>query len=333
VPIQDTGTALEHQIRSQPAELERIVTDPGVREQIDAAVRAIRDRERVWLVGTGTSLHAAELGAAMFEDAGVVAHAVGAQRFVEWEHLLRPGDACIVISHTGETAYALGVRAHAATRGLPVVPIGRVGLELPGGIATVEKETAETYTVSYTAVLAVLALMAATLGAPAITEVAVRGVPAEVARAIENPAIEDITVPARLLVLAGIGPASVTAREGALKVREAARFLAEGYDAEYLLHGSAVPLTSEDRLVVLTPPTDDVGFVDGLQRAASAAGVPTTALHEPAHLPILLAQIPLTARLQLLSLHFATSRGQNPDVVIEGAWLDEELWTAGAPAE
>src|SRR3712207_7174955 len=34
----------------------------------------------------------------------------------------------------------------------------------------------------------------------------------------------------------------VTAREGALKLREAARRLAEGFDAEYLLHGSAVPL-------------------------------------------------------------------------------------------
>ena len=67
-------------------------------------------------------------------------------------------------------------------------------------------------------------------------------VPEAVAAAIADPSIDAIAQPERLLVLVGAGPSAVTAREGALKVREASRFLAEGYDAEYLLHGSAVPL-------------------------------------------------------------------------------------------
>jgi glucosamine--fructose-6-phosphate aminotransferase (isomerizing) len=45
----------------------------------------------------------------------------------------------------------------------------------------------------------------------------------------------------------------------------------------------------------------------------------------------LLAQIPLTVRLQLLALRFATQRRQNPDIVIERAWADETLWAIGAP--
>ncbi len=60
--------------------------------------------------------------------------------------------------------------------------------------------------------------------------------------AIDAPGTESITVPERDLVIAGAGPAAFTAREGALKLREGARVLAEGHDIEYLLHGSAVPL-------------------------------------------------------------------------------------------
>jgi glucosamine--fructose-6-phosphate aminotransferase (isomerizing) len=53
---------------------------------------------------------------------------------------------------------------------------------------------------------------------------------------------------------------------------------------------------------------------------------------EPADLPPLLAQIPLTIRLQLLALRYATERGFDPDLVIDGPWADESLWTIGAPS-
>ncbi len=128
----------------------------------------------------------------------------------------------------------------------------------------------------------------------------------------------------------GEGPSAVTAREAALKVREASRFPAEGYDVEYLLHGHAVPLSGQDRLVVLTPPDTD-GLVAGVAAAAEAAGVPVSRIHEPADLPPVLAQIPLVVRLQLLALRFARERGYDPDVAIEGPWADERLWAIGSP--
>ena len=56
-----------------------------------------------------------------------------------------------------------------------------------------------------------------------------------------------------------------------------------------------------------------------------------TDLHEPWPLPLLLAQIPLTARLQMLALRLASVRGMNPDEVIVGAWQAEGLWKHGAP--
>jgi glucosamine 6-phosphate synthetase-like amidotransferase/phosphosugar isomerase protein len=116
-----------------------------------------------------------------------------------------------------------------------------------------------------------------------------------------------------------------------LKLREASRFPAEGYDVEALLHGHAVPLDARDHLVLLTPPDTD-GLIDGVAAAATAEGVPVTRVHEPSDLPPVLAQIPLVVRLQLLALRFANERGFDPDVAIERAWADEGLWTIGSPS-
>jgi glutamine---fructose-6-phosphate transaminase (isomerizing) len=324
------GTNLEAQIRSQPAELERLVRSSKMREQIHSAAEGIHRARRIWLVGTGTSLHAAELGAAMIQQTGRSAVAIPAMQFVGWAPVIGPQDAIVVITHTAETAYALSTRAQAFLAGLQLVMITREGAAFPEVIETVPKETAETYTVSYTSALLALAVLARELGAEGFEDEVLVRIPQAVDDAISHSRTDDIAVPDRALVIAGAGPASITAREGALKVREGARVLAEGYDAEYLLHGSAVPLTAQDAIVLLTPP-DHQGFLGSLGRAAADAGVQVGTLHEPADLPLLLAQIPLTVRLQLLALRFALERGQDPDTVITGPWADAELWRIGAP--
>jgi glucosamine--fructose-6-phosphate aminotransferase (isomerizing) len=201
---------------------------------------------------------------------------------------------------------------------------------MPNALPTVDKETSHTYTVSYTAVLLLLARLARELGAEGVEPDALARIPGAVRDALAEPGTSSIEAPARLLVLTGEGPASVTAREGALKVREAARLPAEGYDVETLLHGHAVPLNGDDHLVLLSPPDRD-GLVEGVGAAAEREGVPVTRVREPADLPPVLAQIPLVARLQLLALRFATARGYDPDVAIERAWADEGLWAIGSP--
>ena len=324
------STNLERQIRSQPEELNRILASSTVNGQIRVAVEGLHRARRIWLVGTGTSQHAAAIGAGLIQEAGRSAHSVSSMQFVRWAPLVGPQDAVIVITHTAETSYAIAARAAAFNAGLHVVTISRTGSGLPGAIDTVERETSETYTVSYTTTLLVLAMLAAELGAESPTAERLALVPGAVRNAIEAPGLDDCATPDRLLVIVGSGPASVTAREGALKVREAGRLPAEGYDAEYLLHGSAVPLSAQDRLLALTTPDPD-GFLEATMRAAEAEGIPVTRLEEPFPLPSLLAQIPLTVRLQMLALRIAAERGQNPDVVITGHWRDEALWAIGSP--
>ncbi|MGH7292439.1 MAG: hypothetical protein ACREJT_14570, partial [Myxococcota bacterium] len=83
------------------------------------AAARLESAERVWLVGTGTSEHAACLGAAMLGSAGFDARAASAADFVAAGRLapggpagdgsipraprLGPDDALVVISHTTET--------------------------------------------------------------------------------------------------------------------------------------------------------------------------------------------------------------------------------------
>ncbi len=323
-----SATALEQAIRSQPSEIRRLLDAPLPHH----AVERLKQAHRMWVVGTGTSEHAAELAAAMFHDAGRAAHAVPSMHFVNWAPPVDPADAMILISHNAgaETAYATAAYTIGMSAGMRLIPITRRGGGLVEGLETVERERSHTYTVSYTSALIVLARLAGALGAQTCAPDVLARVPDAVSAAIEDPGIQDIVQPERLLLIFGEGPGSVTAREGALKVREASRFLAEGYDVEYLLHGSAVPLTRADHLVALAPPDTD-GFVDAVGRAAEAEGIAVTRLLETSDLPPVLAQIPLTVRLQMLALRFATERRQDPDVVIAGAWADEALWSIGSP--
>ena len=320
-------SALERAIHSQPDELQRLLDQPISHDSIER----VKQAHRLWLVGTGTSQHAAELGAWMFQEAGRGAHAVSSMQFVNWAPPIDPRDGVILISHNAgaETAYAWSAYTMGMSAGLRVLAITRRGAGLTEAIETVAKERSHTYTVSYTAVVLLLARLAAALGAESISPKVLARIPGAVRDAIDYSGTDAIAQPERLLLLFGEGPASVTAREGALKLREASRFPAEGYDVEYLLHGSAVPLSPADHVVALTPPDSD-GLTAAVTEAAEAAGIGVTRLAEPADVPPVLAQIPLVVRLQLLALRFATERGQNPDLVIEGPWAEEELWSIGS---
>jgi glucosamine--fructose-6-phosphate aminotransferase (isomerizing) len=314
-------TELEAEIRAQPDALRRIA-GLELREQTTRLAAG----EHVWIVGTGSSWHAAELGAAMFARAGIDARAATSNDFA-LRAPLRAGDGVIVLSHTGTTAYAKASRQRALDLGAETLSITGDGVGWPEAIETGPRERAETYTRSYTTALAVLALLAGELGAEGLGPEAV----VEAADAVERALEAELEVPddRRLIVLAGLGPYAVTAREGALKLREAARLPAEGFDAEYLLHGNAVPLNGDD--VMIAVGSDPDGFVSRLAAAARAEGVPTVELDGPTLDDELTAQIPLTVPLQLLALRRAVARNQDPDTVIVGSWGDDELWATGAP--
>ena len=137
-------TELERAIRDQPGELRRLA---GLR--LPDHAKRLAAGERVWLVGTGTSLHAAELGAAMFARAGIDARFASSMEFARWAPL-RAGDAVVVLTHTGETAYAQASRRRALDLGAETLSITAEGVGWPEAIETGAKERSHTYTRSYT---------------------------------------------------------------------------------------------------------------------------------------------------------------------------------------
>jgi glutamine---fructose-6-phosphate transaminase (isomerizing) len=297
---------------------------------LDAAAR-LEGAERVWLVGTGTSEHAAQLGAAMLASAGIDAHASSAAGFVAAERFERlgPGDALVVISHTAETAFARRVREDALAAGTRLLTITGEGKGWPEAVEAAPAERSDTYTASYLAALLVFARLTVALGGEQWSGDDLAALPGLVEGAGAEPL--PIAAPPRLTVAFGAGPAAVTAREGALKLREASRVLAEGFESEYLLHGSAVPLTAEDHLIAIDPDGDPSGLTASLAEAAAREGIPVARLDPPPDLHPLLAQLPLTVRLQSLACRWADRRGLDPDTVILDAWADPDLWSLGAP--
>jgi glucosamine--fructose-6-phosphate aminotransferase (isomerizing) len=297
---------------------------------LESAAARLEGAGRVWLVGTGTSEHAACLGAAMLATVGLDARASSAAGFVAADPPLDRGDALVVISHTTETAFARRVREDALGAGARLLTITGDGKGWPEAIEAAPAERSETYTASYLATLLVLARLTAAFGGPEWDASDLAALPG----LVEGAGAEPLPVespPRRLTVLVGAGPAAVTAREGALKLREAARVLAEGFEAEYLLHGSAVPLGADDQLIALDPAGDPSGLTAGVAEAAELEGIPVARVDPPEDLHPLLAQMPLTVHLQALASRWADLQGLDPDRVIIGAWADPELWSAGAP--
>ena len=293
------------------------------------AVARLEGAKRIWLVGTGTSEHAACLGAGMLATAGFDARACSSAAFVAAGTRPGPDDALLVISHTTSTAFARRVREDALAAGDRLVSITAEGKGWPEAIEAAPPERSDTYTASYLAALVVLARLTVALGGEGWSAEDLAALPG----LVEGAGVEPLPAeapPARLTVLFGAGPAALTAREGALKLREASRVLAEGFESEYLLHGSAVPLTGDDHLIAIDPDGDATGLTASLAEAAEREGIPVARLDPPPDLHPLLAQIPLTVRLQSLASRWADRRGLDPDTVILGAWADEQLWALGA---
>ena len=255
-------------MQTQPDELRRLLAD---RAPADAAAERIAGR-RTWLVGIGTSWHAAHHGAWLLGAAGLDACALHAADVAPYARPFDAADAVIVLSHTGQTGYTAQVREAARAAGAAVVHVTGVGKG--GDVETVAPETSYAYTASHTGALMRLAQIAEALGAD-VGDLA--AVPDAVAGALAAPG-PVVQPPGRLLELIGAGPNAWTAAEGALKVREASYVATEGLSCEQFLHGPSVALDAQDTLVAL-----DGGGPAAARTEAIAAAMEVTGARVGAH--------------------------------------------------
>lgn len=305
-----TKTEMAKMMGRQPEDLRRLLADP---EGIEAGAERLAGR-RVFVVGTGTSWHAANLGAYFLRRARVDALAVSAADCAEWGPRPTPADGLVLLSHRGTKRYTREVLERARADGVSTVAIGGEGA--PGAdIETVAQETSGTFTASHLGALCRLAQLAQALGAE-LGEL--EAVPAAVAAALDGPS-PAVELPERGLEFVGAGPNQWTAAEGSLKVRESAHVFAEGLAVEQLLHGPGFALDGRDALVSLDGGGPGATRLAELVNAIESRGTrvyrfSAAELGEP------LSVFPLTVVVQRIALDFAVELGTDPDDVRPAEW-------------
>ena len=294
---------MEKAMARQPAELERLFRDQG---PVVKAAERIRGR-RTFLVGTGTSWHAANQGAEMLRLAGMEARAVEAIDAALYGPRPQSGDALILLSHRGTKRYTSDVLNRARADGVATIVIGGIGA--PGAdLETVEQERSSAFTISHLGALARLATLATALDAD-LGDLA--AVPEAVARTLASRE-PSITPPRRGLEFIGAGINRWTAAEGALKIRETARVFASAHSVEQFFHGPSVAMDARDTLIVLEAGGPAAQRLADVARAAEQSG---TSVHRITHhaLPETLSIFPLTAAVQRIALEAAIAVGSDSD--------------------
>ncbi len=331
-------------IREQPGRVARVLETQ--REVIDRAALAAASKTRLIFAGIGTSLHAALCGEHFLRHlSGGRARAQVEQSFelVHYPYALSSDDALIVASHRGWKNFSVEAVRRAKAAGALTIAV--TGFDGGDGIRTAdhviptcEQEISFAHTKSYTTAQAALALLAigiaerhACLKDSAAARAALARVPQCMteALALEDKArriAREIARKERLFFI-GAGPSWATATEGALKVKEATYFAAEGMETEQFLHGPFAEADSRCAAVLIfTGGSADaraaeawaaLGEVGALRVAVASQGSAANISGEhrldvPA-LPEWLSSLVHVVPIQLLSYFLALERGANPD--------------------
>jgi glutamine---fructose-6-phosphate transaminase (isomerizing) len=295
-------SAMAETIASQPGELRRLLAEDSAG---GPAAERLRGR-RVLLVGTGTSWHAASIGAWFLRAAGVDAWAVQAMDAALGGPRPGAGDGLILLSHRGTKLYTTDVVERARADGATVVSISARGVA-GADIETVEPERSSAFTASHLGALMRVAQLAVALGA----DLDLGSVPDAVAEVVDGPPI-GVEPPARSLEFIGAGPNQWTAAEGALKIRETAYVAASGLAVEQYLHGPSVAVGPKDTLVALNGGGPGEERLLAVVRSTESVGA-TVRLFEAKAAGELLSVFPLTAVVQRIALEAAERLGTNPD--------------------
>lgn len=324
-------------IQSQPRELRRLLTEGW--EGADEAAARLASARRVFLIGTGTSLHACQVGEHLLRLAGLDAWAVPAMDFSLYPRPLRGDDAAIVVSHRGTKLFSVRGLKQAFAEGLSVIGVTGQGSPMEGPqviLRTVPQETSSCHTASYTTAMLVLAQIAVRLGALTGRTAAanlrpdLERLPDWVERVLLRE--DDVRAVAHdaarrpRLMYTGAGPNSPTATEGALKAKEAAYVTAEGLQLEQLIHGPLVAVQREDLAILVSASGPAAGRLRETAAALATIGTRTWIVGEAVEgasgdrfasegVPELLSPLLLVVPLQLLAEFLAQERGANPDTL------------------
>jgi glucosamine--fructose-6-phosphate aminotransferase (isomerizing) len=287
----------------QPDDLRRLLDDAAAAERVADRLWA----DRVFIVGTGTSWHAANIAAWYLREAGLDAIPVQGADAALHGPRPRAGDALLLLSHRGTKRYTSTVVDRARADGVPTVLVSGRGVA-GADLETVEPETSSAFTASHTGALLRTAQLAVALGA----DLGPLDIVPELVAGVLDADSASVDPPQRLLEFIGAGPNQWTAAEGALKIRETAYVASEGLAVEQFLHGPSVALGERDAVVCLNGAGPGEERLLEVAAAAEACGAHVHRI-TAAHPNELLSVFPLTVAVQRIALEAAEQLGTNPD--------------------
>ncbi len=274
----ELGVSFEREIREQPAVWERLAESDKAGQLAEAL------DDQVVLVGSGSSLFAARLGALALRRRKIQAQALAATE-ARLDHAAYAGRTVVAISQSGRSTDVLNAvdvlrpSKLIALTNTPASPLGSrsdLTIDVEAG-----REIAVPATKSVTATMAILLRAASLLGGNATRDPsALLWTARTVRKWLDERAVDEISVPAqrialrRHVVLLGSDYGWPVAQEVALKLKEAAYMHAEGFSAGEFRHGSiamvdasyaVIGIVDKDALPALERPMRDVRDTDALR--------------------------------------------------------------------
>ncbi len=323
----------------QPADVAMLLAEGW--EDANEGAGLLAGAARIFVVGIGTSFHAAQIGAYLLRTAGADARAVDSYEFATYPYSLHRGDAVIVMAHTGTKQYSARAVELASAAGALCIGISGRDSKMSGDgpalvLRTVARETSAAYTASHLGALTVLAQVATALGERHGAS-AVRGwrdalalLPEQVEGVLQREG--EIEAVARAIFTAncrvfciGAGPNALTATEASLKARETAYVTIDGMSVEQFLHGPMVTVNPDDQIVAIAAAGPGIARLGQVCNALRLIGAPIwivghaiESIPDASRFPLpdlpeplspLLAVVPV----QLLAYYLALAKGTNPD--------------------
>lgn len=319
------GAAFEREIREQPDVWDRLAASDTA-----ARLAAALDDEVV-LVGSGSSLFVAQLGALALRRRGVRAHALAATE-ARLDHRAYEGRTVVAISQSGrssdvlEAIRVLAPRRLIALTNTPDSPLSeRADLALDIG-AGHERAVPASKSVSATAAL--LLWSASLAGRDGRRDAAVLGRTAAAVRTwLAGEAVGGVVEAARRIalrrnvVVLGSDYGLPIALETALKLKEASYLHAEGFAAGEFRHGSvamvdasyaAIGIVDADAFAIVERPLREVAVAEPLRYTLGSRAVEgVTALGPAVEDPFNTLAWLVTA--QLIALHAGRARQVESD--------------------